>query len=129
MEQKRQLPNSKVMIKMRQRLQCQFMINLPNDPENQWVKVTEEMEVETASGNNQWLSKHLCDTGEWRTSVSEIVYDGNEEFILGRQQRFDLWVEHFMDQFGCLRANVASPTTTAANPWVSFDLLKEMEVE
>lgn len=62
---------------MRQLLHLRLTISLKNDNENWRVKVGEEVEFATASGNSQRLFALIRDGGERRTSVSEVVCSGN----------------------------------------------------
>lgn len=61
--------------------------------------MAEEVEAIAVSGNNQRTFQVMRGTVSRRTSVSEMICDGNKEPIHERQHRLDRWAECFREQF------------------------------
>lgn len=78
------------------------------------------MEVAAVSGNSRRLLKHIRNTDGRQSPVGEIAGDRNGEPILDMERRLTRWTEYFKEHSKWPRANVATPTTTSANPWESF---------
>lgn len=95
-------------------------VSLKRDRENQWVKVTEEVEVTLASDNTQRLFGFIRDTSGREAFVSEIVCGGNREPVQIKQQTLEHWTEHFYEQFSLPHANVLSLTPATANSLKMF---------